>query len=87
MGSAMDSGYVEVVEVVHRNGSKEKIDFSPPPCEAADCAPKMWGHKCIRHKGHPRRTTKHICRCGHAWMEPIEPDTSKVRTVGGELSL
>lgn len=77
MGSAMDSGYVEVVEVIDKN---------KPPCEAADTAPRMWGHKCIKNKGHGRKVN-HLCGCGHAWAQPVEQDTSKVRTVGADLTL
>jgi hypothetical protein len=71
----MDSGYVEVVTV----------DKPKPLCEAADCAPKQWGHCCIRRKH--ARIEPHHCQCGHAWYEPREPDLSKVRTVGADLAL
>jgi hypothetical protein len=71
----MDSGYVEVVQIDRTN-----------PCEAADHTPQQWGHKCIKTKGHGRKV-KHLCRCGHAWAEPTPPDTSKVRTVGADLTL
>jgi hypothetical protein len=71
----MDSGYVEVVTV----------DKPKPLCEAADCGPMQWGHKCVR-RVHGRREPHH-CGCGRTWYEPIEPGPIKVRTVSGDLTL